>query len=236
MSAHDDELRAVAQRYARRDARPDAATRDHPLQLDVLLATQARQRALAGLLRRHAPRPVDQLQVLEVGCGSGGKLLELMALGLDPARLAGNELLPERLVAARCHLPPTLALHGGDAAALPFAPASFDLVLQSTVFSSLLDDAVQQRLAERLWCWARPGGGVLWHDFAWDNPRNPDVRGVPVARVRQLFPAARLHVRRITLAPPLGRAVARWHPALWTALDTLPFLRSHRLIWIEKPT
>jgi hypothetical protein len=59
---------------------------------------------------------------------------------------------------------------------------------------------------------------------------------VPVARVRQLFPAARLHVRRITLAPPLGRAVARWHPALWTALDALPFLRSHRLIWIEKPT
>ena len=137
---------------------------------------------------------------------------------------------------ARRLLPPATTLWLGDALQAPVEAGSQDLVLQSTVFSSLLVDAVQQRLAAGLWYWARPGGGVLWHDFAWDNPRNPDVRGVPVARVRQLFPAARLHVRRITLAPPLGRVVARWHPALWAALDALPFLRSHRLIWIEKPT
>jgi SAM-dependent methyltransferase len=227
----DDELQAVAARYARRNV----GDRDHPLKPDVLLATQARLRVLAGLLHRHAARPVAELSVLEVGCGSGGKLLELLTLGFDPARLVGNELLPDRLAKARHHLPQAVALHAGDATALPFGPASFDIVLQSTVFSSLLDDAVQQRLAERLWHWARPGGAVLWHDFAWDNPRNPDVRGVPVARVRQLFPGARLQVRRITLAPPLGRPLARWHPGLWTAFNALPWLRSHRLIWIEKP-
>jgi SAM-dependent methyltransferase len=229
--AHADELRAVAARYARRAA----GDRDHPLQPDALLASQARLRALARLLQRHAPRPPAELDLLEVGCGAGDKLLELLALGFDPARLSANELLPERLAAARRRLPAAVALHPGDATALPFGPACFDLVLQSTVFSSLLADAVQQRLAERMWHWTRPGGAVLWHDFGWDNPRNPDVRGVPLARVRQLFPAARLDVRRITLAPPLGRAVARWHPALWTALNALPWLRTHHLIWIAKP-
>ena len=66
----------------------------------------------------------------------------------------------------------------------------------------------QQRLARRR-CGAGcgPGGGVLWYDFTVDNPRNPDVRGVPVARIRELFPEARVQHQRVTLAPPLARAV-----------------------------
>lgn len=230
MSARD-ETRAVAERYARRNA----GDRYHPLQPDVLCARQERQRALVALLRRHAPAPVAQLDLLEIGCGAGDNLLELATLGFDPARLVGNELLPERVATARARLPAATALHAGDALALPFAPASFDVVLQSTVFSSLLDDAFQQRLADRLWAWVRPAGAVLWYDFGWDNPRNPDVRGVPLARVRQLFPTGRLQVRRVTLAPPLGRPAARLHPRLWGLLNSLPWLRTHHLIWIEKP-
>jgi hypothetical protein len=76
---------------------------------------------------------------------------------------------------------------------------------------------------------------VLWYDFTVDNPRNPDVRGVPPGRVRQLFPAGRIDVRRVTLAPPLARRVVRWHPALYTAFNALPLLRTHALCWIAKP-
>ena len=72
----------------------------------------------------------------------------------------------------------------GDATQAPVAPGSQDIVLQSTVFSSLLDDAFQQRLADTMWRWLKPGGAVLWYDFTVNNPRNPDVRGVPLARVR----------------------------------------------------
>jgi hypothetical protein len=83
------------------------------------------------------------------------------------------------------------------------------------VFSSLLDDAFQDRLAQTMWRWVRPGGGVLWYDFTFDNPRNPDVRGIPVRRIRQLFSEGSLRVRRITLAPPLARSVCRIHSALY---------------------
>jgi hypothetical protein len=41
--------------------------------------------------------------------------------------------------------------------------------------------------------------------------------------------------RRVTLAPPLARAVVRLHPSLYTVLNALPLLRTHRLAWIEKP-
>ena len=107
-------------------------------------------------------------------------------------------------------------------------------MLQSTVFTSLLDDAFQQRLAERMWRWVRPGGAVLWYDFSWDNPRNPDVRGVPLARVRALFPEGTVHARRVTLAPPIGRAVVRVHPAAWRLFNAVPWLRTHVLAWIAK--
>jgi hypothetical protein len=67
-----------------------------------------------------------------------------------------------------------------------------------------------------------------------NNPRNPDVRGVPVARIRQLFPQGQVRAQRLTLAPPLGRAAARAHPALWSLLNALPWLRTHVLAWVQK--
>jgi len=76
---------------------------------------------------------------------------------------------------------------------------------------------------------------VLWYDFTVDNPRNPDVRGVPLARLRALFPQGQLRQRRVTLAPPLARAVTKVHPALYTVFNALPWLRTHVLAWIEIP-
>ncbi len=226
-----DETAAIAERYARRDA----GDRYDPLRPEVWQAQHERQRALIPLLRRHVARPLAGLDVLEVGCGHGDNLLELLRLGFDPARLVGNELLPERAAAARRRLPAATALLEGDALQLPLADASLDIVLQSTVFSSILDDAFQQRLAARMWQWLRPGGAVLWYDFTVDNPRNRDVRGVPPAQVRALFPAGRIDARRVTLAPPIARRVVRLHPQAWRLFNALPLLRTHLLAWIEKP-
>jgi SAM-dependent methyltransferase len=220
------ELDQIAQRYARRDA----GDRYSLLRPEVWQMWQERQRALLRLLATRPGLPADW-RATEVGCGAGGNLLDLLRLGLLPAHLTGIELLPERLAAARAALPEGVRLLAGDASAADVAPASQDLVLQSTVFSSILDDALQQRVAEAMWRWLKPGGAVIWYDFTVDNPRNPDVRGVPLARVRQLFPEGRLAARRVTLAPPLARAM----PAAYPLFNLVPWLRTHRLVLIEKP-
>ena len=223
---------AVAERYARRAAVDD---RYSPLRPEVQRWLQERQRVLRGLMLGAGITSVADLRLTEVGCGSGGNLLELLQLGFAPRHLTGIELLPDRLAQARERLPAALRLLAGDAAEADIPPASQDLVLQATVFSSLLDDAFQQRLADALWRWLKPGGAVIWYDFTVDNPRNRDVRGVPVARIRALFPQGTVTARRVTLAPPLARAACRVHPRLHDALNLLPLLRTHVLAWVAKP-
>jgi SAM-dependent methyltransferase len=172
-----------------------------------------------------------------VGCGSGTNLLEFIRFGFRPEYLRGVELLTASADRARCVLPTTVRITIGDAvAAASMVPAgSQDVVYQSAVFSSLLDNAFQQQLADTMWRWARPGGGILWYDFTINNPRNPDVRGVPIARIRQLFPEGKIRTRRLTLAPPVARAVTRLHPSLYGIFNTCIWLRTHVLVWVEKP-
>ncbi len=229
-----DETVAVAERYARRRV-GGLADRYSLLRPDVWQSVHERQRAMLKLFVRLGFSDLSRLRVLEVGCGTGGNLLELLRMGFAPENLAGAELLPDRLAQARQVLPEAVTLWGGDASALAIAPASRDIVLQSTVFSSLLDDGFQQHLADAMWRWVVPGGGVLWYDFVYNNPRNRDVRGVPLARIRQLFPQARIRCRKVTLAPPIARALCRLHPALYPVFNALPLLRTHVLVWLEKP-
>ena len=231
MTSDQREPDAVAERYARRAA----TDRYSLLAPDVWQTLQERQRALLALFGRIGWRDLASKRLLEVGCGGGANLLELLRLGFEPEHLIGAELLPERHAQARRVLPEAVALHGGDALQLDLPAASQDAVFVSTVFSSLLDDAFQRRLADAMWRWAKPGGGVLWYDFTVNNPRNADVRGVPLARVRELFPHGDVQARRITLAPPIARAVTRLHPSLYTLFNTVPLLRTHVLAWIAKP-
>lgn len=227
------EIEKIADRYERRKAVVgDRYGRFNP---EVIAATQERQRALVSLLKAQGITNLAGLDVLEIGCGIGSNLQELILLGAKPENLVGNELLPERAEQARHMLPQAVRLFAGDASVLPFNNDSFDIVYQSTVFSSILDDALQRRIAAAMWQWVRPGGGVLWYDFTFNNPSNPDVRGVPLKRMRALFPQGRVSFRRVTLAPPISRRVTRIHPTMYAVFNALPLLRTHILCFIRKP-
>lgn len=233
MSELQNETEEVVKRYAARAAL-NKDERYSMLNPAVWQSVQERQRVLLKFLTHYPTKPLADLRLLEVGCGSGGNLLELLRMGFSPANLVGNELLPERSAAARLNLPDVTPVFPGDALKLPFEQCSFDVVYQSTVFTSLLDANFQMQFANKIWSWIKPGGAVLWYDFIYDNPNNPDVKGVSLARIRQLFPDGVLHSRRVTLAPPISRLVCKLHPAFYTVLNTVPLLRTHVLCWIEK--
>lgn len=227
------ETDAIRERYKRRPLLIND-DRYSSLHADVWQSMQERQRHIIKYLKRYVRKSLCEISVLEVGCGGGANLLELLRLGMSPQNLCGCELMPERADLARRNLPAACRIIEGDALALNLAPETIDIVYQSTVFSSILDDSFQEKLATKMWSWVKPGGAVLWYDFTYNNPANSDVRGVSLARVRQLFPEGVVHSTRVTLAPPISRRVSRVHPLFYRIFNIFPFLRTHVLCWIEK--
>jgi len=213
---------------------PESRSRYDPLIPWVYMMRQERERAIIRLIKAARLAPVSEKYVLEIECGAGLDLAILIKLGFSPERLTGTEAMAERAAQARRTLPSTVRIIDGDALSMKLPERQFDIVLQSTVFSSILDDEMQVRLANLIWSWIRPGGGILWYDFVFDNPTNSAVRRVPLTRVRSLFPEGKFRTWRITLAPPLSRIVTRAHPGLYHLFNIFPGLRTHMLCWIGK--
>jgi SAM-dependent methyltransferase len=229
-----DELDAVRQRYDRRKS--IGGDLYSPFRYANLLLRQERQRKIVAVLKPWlGERQLSDIHMLEVGCGNGVNLQELIFLGADPSKLIANELLEERIHAARANLPAAVKLLPGNAIGLNIAPASLDLVLQSTVFSSILDKSFRKQLAAEMFKWLKPGGAVLWYDFVYDNPRNPDVQGIGRSEIIAIFPSSKTTFRSATLAPPIARRLGVFSPFAYPALNALPFLRTHLVALLEKP-
>src|SRR5579863_3242886 len=62
-----------------------------------LLSIQERERRVLALLARHAKASLDEMKILEVGCGTGFWLREFIKWGARPENIAGWDLLPDRV-------------------------------------------------------------------------------------------------------------------------------------------
>jgi SAM-dependent methyltransferase len=194
-----------------------------------LFAIQCRERAVLRALARYGHGELDGRRILDVGTGAGHWLREFITWGARPEHLAGVDLLRERIAEARRLLPPEVTLRHGSATTLDWPDGAFDIVLQSTVFTSILDARMREAIAAEMQRVVDPAGMILWYDFHADNPWNPDVRGVSRAEIHRLFPRCRIDLRRVTLAPPLARALV---PRSWLVcelLERVPLLRTHFL-------
>lgn len=199
-----------------------------------LFMVQELERRLLEVLRRQGMTSLASMKILEVGCGNGHWLREFIKWGARPENLAGVDLLPERISQARLMSPPGVRLSRGNAAQLEFPDASFDIVFQATMFTSMLDGDLKHGVAAEMMRVLKPDGVALWYDFRVDNPRNPDVRGIERAEIERLFSNCRVRVERITLAPPLLRAVARWSWLAAYLFSSVPWACSHYLGTIRK--
>ena len=200
-----------------------------------VIGQEASRRRVAGALLAQTVGPdLSHLRVVDVGCGSGGFLRQLIDWGADPARLVGTEYLGERLDLARLRSASGVRWHLGD---LDFAPdASFELAVANTVFSSILDDCARAALAAEMWRTVMPGGWCMVFDFRFNNPRNKEVRRVTRAELARFWPSDTSHYRSLLLAPPIARALAVAPRLVSEVLDTCaPFLRSHFIYMARKP-
>jgi ubiquinone/menaquinone biosynthesis C-methylase UbiE len=199
-----------------------------------LFMMQERERQLLTLLRRHGFALLEIYKILEIGCGTGYWLREFIKWGARPENITGVDLLSDRVTEAKKLCPEAVQIQCGSAAEIAFPNDTFDLVLQSTVFTSVLDASLKQQMAAEMLRVVKRDGLILWYDYHVNNPWNSDVRGIKRQEIAQLFPDCLIQLQRLTLAPPLARLLA---PYSWLAcylLEKVPWLCTHYLGVVRK--
>jgi SAM-dependent methyltransferase len=228
---HTD-LQRLRAEYAERECRfagSDIYSRHNPSNLFIL---NSRERACLRAIRWQGAEPLCDKHILEMGCGGGKVLLECLQWGAEPEQIYGVDLLKDRILDARLLLPHS-HFFNADCQNLPFRDMLFDLVLQFTAFSSVLNGQVKRNMASEMLRVLKPDGLILWYDF-WTNPFNKQTKGIRKPEIRRLFPDCRYAFRRITLAPPLARRIV---PVSWLFamfLEKLWIFNTHYLVGIRK--
>jgi SAM-dependent methyltransferase len=185
------------------------------------LRASERAREVQRLLTRHGLMPLAGKRILEVGCGSGKWLRDVLSWGAEPAQLCGVELREGTAARARRLCPPGVTIECGNAAELRYPSHSFDIVLQAGLFSALLEQETKTAVAAEMLRVVRPNGLILWYDALVTSPGNPYVRPISRNEISRLFPGCSIELQRIGLAGPVARFLAPRSTSLCALLSRL---------------
>ena len=193
-----------------------------------LFMVQRRDEKVLEALVKHGVTNLEGKRILDVGCGEGGELRNFIRYGARPENISGVDLLLDRIETAK-KISPNIDFHCGDASRLPYENETFDIVIQFTMFTSILDRGMKKSIASEMMRVLKPDGILLWYDYYMNNPRNLDVRGIKKGEIFELFRGCHIYLKRITLAPPLARAIAPRSAILCEVLEKIPQLCTHYL-------
>lgn len=229
MNHSDSELEKIKSRYEKRKTDSDVIAHSGNFYFNHFAQAERELEYLKILYRNFTN--FENIKILEIGAGAGGNIYFFLKNGFSNSNIYANELLSDRLEILKSKFSGINILSGDASQLNEREMPSFDIVFQSTVFTSILEGAFKKKLAEKMWSLTKPGGLVLWYDFAFDNPANKDVKGIKKAEVMELFPQSkRIDFRKVTLAPPIGRKVKNFYPLF----NFFPFLRTHLIAEILK--
>jgi len=227
----DRELDAIRETYQRyeREGRHRSWDRRNPGNARI---EGDRDRALVALLRRSLPGTGGR--ALDLGMGDGRLAHIVRGSDLPIGAWTGVDLDPRAVGSAR-EANPWAQFVEASGDRLPFASGSFDVVIASTLFSSLPSPMLEAGVASEVGRVLVPGGWLIWYDLRYGNPANRSVHGLGRGDVRSLFPGWTMELGWMTLLPPLARRLGPLTGALYGPLHALPLLRSHLIGRLQAP-
>jgi ubiquinone/menaquinone biosynthesis C-methylase UbiE len=226
------DIERIREEYEKRKQRYDGSeiyTYANPANL---FSIQSRQKVLSKIIIKHDKKNLKQEKILEMGCGKGSILTELLQFETNPNNLFGIDLLIDRLKEAKNRLPSSSIINA-DGQFLPFKSESVDLIFQYTAFSSVLDGLIKNNIASEIMHVLKPGGLIVWYDF-WLNPTNKQTKGIRKKEIKALFPNCTYDFHKITLAPPIARRLVPVSWILCMILEKLKIFNTHYLVAIKK--
>lgn len=223
-----DEIEKIKLRYEERKANP-LVKRAAGFSIFNAHIKKERESKYLEIIQKEF-KDISVLKVIEVGAGGGDNLNFFHSTGIPFKQIWANELLEDRGEVLKQTFPLSNVLIG-DALKLNFKE-EFDIVFQSTVFTSVLDRTFKKALAQKMMDMVKQDGIIVWYDFIYNNPNNADVKGVSKNEVKELFKGAKsIDFYKVTLAPPIGRRVGNMYALI---NNLFPFLRTHIIAVIKK--
>lgn len=189
---------------------------------DVETSTVPRQNISAGAARLealmrainymrmnafHRNWDMESAQVLDVGCAQGYGLRPFLLAGFRMDQLHGIDLFADRVETGK-QLTPGMDLQVGDATAMPYADASFDLVCEQFCFCHVPDDEAKAKIAREMMRVSKRF--ILIHDWR-AGSASRKLYSVSPQKIRDWFPEWSPITRvRSQLWPPIGRPLSRF--------------------------
>lgn len=202
----------------------------------VLFIFQQRERVLLSMLKKHGLNDLSNVKILDVGCGTGAEMANMVRYGAGPSNLYGIDLLDFRIKEGRIKYP-NMNFETGNAEKLPYPDAFFDIVIQFTVFSSIFDDTMQENISKEMLRVVRSGGNIIWYDGEASRLNHPKFRPISAERMTGLFPGCLIDRTKVTLGFSHGRVnnLLKISWALTTLLEGIKIFNTHCLAVIKKP-
>lgn len=173
----------------------------------------------------------SKLKFLEIGAGHGNNIYFFKNLGFLYENIFANELLEDRISVLKYNYP-SIQVISGNALEISEFKNYFDIILISTVFSSILDNNFRISLANKSMELLNNEGILICYDFIYNNPANEDVKKVTRQDLRMFFNSARsIYFQKVTVFPYIGRKLGRFYNIFNLIF---PFLRTHLISIIRK--
>lgn len=138
--------------------------------------TCERERIYFKKISEHFRDKISNIKFLEIGAGYGYNLYFFARSGIPWSNIWANELLDNRLEILEKSFP-SIGIIPGDALEIKEKP-KYDLILISTVLTSVLDQDLRNSISEKAYSLLDNGGMIIIYDFIYNNPENQDVRKI----------------------------------------------------------
>lgn len=203
----------------------------HPRNPISMYYRHAQERALVSMLNE-LDLEIREINLLDVGSGSGSLLRFFVSLGSDPCLLHGVDIIPERVSVAQKNSPKAINYSVCNAQHLPYPNGSFDFTCLFTVFSSIWDDGLKTSIAWEITRVLKDNGILIWYDMCYSKSAN--TKSISFSETKYLFPNLEA-VYRKKLHSSLSSKLAKHSFLICDMLDHLPFIRkTHNLCLLKK--
>ena len=164
-------------------------------------------------------------KILDFGCGEGFIMKQLVSWGADQNQLIGVDISEERIKKAKLRFKSLRFLHINDK--LPFSDNKFNIIVASTVFSSIIGNSNRVFWAQEIDRVLKKDGAIIFYDMKVNNPFNFKTNKISKNELKHLFKKYNIKTKTLTVLPHLSRIISIVSPNIYPLLTKLSFLHTH---------